>query len=120
MSGPTTADYVCDRCGALHEKRAYGPGYAKVCPLCGSHDQRLTDEATARIAARTFKSQSAQDAQAGLVRSKGRTCDESYLDYLDESAQESHDYYTAHGDPDRAESMLARSLSESLRGNDGD
>lgn len=120
MSPTATADYVCDRCGARHEKRAYGPGYAKVCPLCGSYDQRLTDEATARIAARTFKSQSACDAQASLVRTNGRTCDESYCDYLDEAAQQSFDYYTAHGDPERAASMFARSLSESLRGNDGD
>lgn len=116
----TTTDYVCDRCGAHHEKRAYGPGFAKVCPSCGSHDQRLTDEAVERIAAKVYMSQQAQDAQAGLVRSKGRTCDESYCDYLDESAQEKYDYYIARGDTERAESMLARSLSEALRGNDGD
>lgn len=112
------ADYLCGKCGTRHEKRAYGPGYAKICPDCGSTDVRLSDDARERIGARTFMSQSARDAQAFLV--KTGTMDESYCDYLEQSAQESYDYFAARGDLESAEHMLTRSLSEALRGNDGD
>lgn len=111
--------YVCARCGNSHEKRAYGPGYAKVCPDCGSSsDVCLSDEVKARIAGRTFMSQSARDAQRALIN--GVTIDESYLDYLEETAQRYHDYYTERGDMETADEMLTRTLSEALMGNDGD
>jgi hypothetical protein len=61
-----------------------------------------------------LKSQSARDAQ------KAGYGDESYWKYLDESAQEKYDYYMARGDREMAEFMLTRTLSEALRGNDGD
>lgn len=120
MTAPTTpnADYVCGRCGTRHAKKAYGPGFAKVCPDCGSTDVLLSAEARARIATRTFKSQSARDAQRALVR--GGHVDESYLDYLDDAEQRHHDYYAERGDMVSAERMLTRSLGEALRGNDGD
>lgn len=61
----------------------------------------------------TYKSQSARDAQASSYGN------ESYWDYLDQSAQEKHDYFMRHGDPEKAAEMFTRSLSESLMGNEG-
>lgn len=58
-------------------------------------------------------SQSARDAQASGYG------DESYWLYLDKAAQETHDYYIRHGQPEKAAEMLTRSLSEALQGNDG-
>jgi len=46
--------------------------------------------------------------------------DQSYWDYLDQSAREKHDYFMGKGDPVTALTMLTRTLSEALRGNDGD
>lgn len=116
------ADFVCGRCGTSHDRDAYGPGWAFVCPDCRSSDIKVTDKAIARLAARTFKSQAARDAQRMGIKSQdyapGFT--ESYCEYLDKSAQEYHDLYMARGDADTAESMLDRTLSEALRGNDGD
>ena len=60
----------------------------------------------------TFKSQAARDAQTSGYG------DPSYWTYLDEAAQRTHDYFARHGDPERASSMLTRSLSEALMGND--
>lgn len=60
-----------------------------------------------------YAAQSAQDAQA--FHYGGR----SYWDYLEKASKESRDYYLRKGDPERAELMMTRSLSEALRGNDG-
>lgn len=43
-----------------------------------------------------------------------------YWDYLERTSLESQAHYLRRGDPERAAAMLARSLSEALRGNDGD
>lgn len=59
-----------------------------------------------------FKAQAARDAQASGYG------DQSYWTYLDEAAQRSHDYFVRHGNPERAASMLTRSLGEALAGND--
>lgn len=64
-------------------------------------------------ATKTYESQSARDAQqAGYG-------DESYWDYLEQSAHEKRDYYLAHGEPEVADEMMTQTLSEALRGNDG-
>jgi hypothetical protein len=65
-------------------------------------------------AEKTYTAQSALDAQR--IGYGG----ERYWDYLESAAYETRDYYLRHGDPEQAELMLTRSLSESLRGNDGD
>lgn len=62
---------------------------------------------------KTYKSQSARDAQEHNYGG------ERYWAYLDKAAQESHDHYMRKGNPERAEEMMTRSLSEALRGNDG-
>jgi len=61
-----------------------------------------------------FTSQAARDAAAMGYGG------ESYWNYLDGAAQESHDLYMARGDEAKAELMLTRSLGEALAGNDGD
>jgi hypothetical protein len=61
-----------------------------------------------------YKAQSARDAQ---TTSYG---DKSYWDYLEQAAQEHYEYFMRHGDPTTAERMLTQSLSDALRGNDGD
>lgn len=61
-----------------------------------------------------YTSQSARDAQE---RSYGKR---SYWDYLERAAIETRDYYLRQHDADSAEEMMTRSLSEALRGNDGD
>lgn len=61
-----------------------------------------------------YKSQAARDAQAMGYGG------ESYWAYLDRAASESCDYYLRHDDPVMAAAMLTRTLSEALRGNDGD
>lgn len=61
-----------------------------------------------------YQSQAARDAQEHNYGG------ESYWEYLDRAAAESHVHYMRRGDPERAELMLTRSLSEALRGNDGD
>lgn len=61
-----------------------------------------------------YKSQAAREAQA--LGYGG----ESYWDYLERAAFETMDYYLRHGDPETAASILTRSLTEALRGNDGD
>ena len=77
----------------------------------------MTDEQYKRVSERENRrariSQSARDAEQSGYR-------ESYCDYLDQHAEELHDYFMRHGDPDTAAQMLTRSLSESLMGNDGD
>jgi hypothetical protein len=45
---------------------------------------------------KTYKSQSARDAQRANYGGV------EYWDYLDESAQEHYDYFMAHSQPDRA------------------
>jgi hypothetical protein len=61
-----------------------------------------------------YESQSARDAQA---RNYGS---ERYWSYLDEAALSSAAYWARQGNNERSASMLTRSLSEALRGNDGD
>lgn len=60
-----------------------------------------------------FKSRAANDAAAtnygGL----------SYWEYLDETALRHEAYFRGKGDHEKADSMLTRTLSESLMGNDG-
>jgi len=63
---------------------------------------------------KVYKSKSAQQAQASGY---GK---ESYWDYLEEAAQNHHDYYTQRGMTDTAELMFTQSLGECLQGNDGD
>jgi hypothetical protein len=62
---------------------------------------------------KVYKVQSARDAQEIGYG------DESYWDYLEESAFEKHTLFKKRGDDDTANLMLTRSLSESLAGNDG-
>lgn len=61
----------------------------------------------------TYSSQAARDAQAGNYGG------ESYWRYLDRACQESYEHWMRKGDPEQANHMLTRSLSEALRGNDG-
>jgi hypothetical protein len=63
---------------------------------------------------KTYEVQAARDAQ------RTNYGGESYWDYLEQAGRESHDYWLRRGDATRAEEMLTRSLSEALRGNDGD
>lgn len=62
---------------------------------------------------KTYKSQSARDAQATGYG------DESYWDCLDEFALRTRDYFLQRGDETTAAEMMTRSLSEALMGNDG-
>lgn len=61
-----------------------------------------------------YRAQAARDAQAMGYG------DERYWAYLDDSSEETYQYYMARGEFDLAEWMMTRSLSEALRGNDGD
>ncbi len=61
-----------------------------------------------------YKARSAREAQAAGYGDKG------YWDYLDKNAQEHFKYYMKKGQKKKAKSMLTESLSESLRGNEGD
>jgi hypothetical protein len=60
-----------------------------------------------------YTSQSARDAE------RTGYGDRAYWDYLEAAALERRDYYLRHRDPDTAERMMTRTLSESLMGNDG-
>lgn len=60
-----------------------------------------------------FQSQSARDAEE---MNYGK---ESYWQYLDQHAFELRDYFLRKGDPVQAKEMMTRSLSDSLKGNDG-
>jgi hypothetical protein len=61
-----------------------------------------------------YKSQAARDARdAGYG-------DKCYWDHLEQIAHEHHAYFMRHGDPKKAGEMFTESLSEALRGNDGD
>jgi hypothetical protein len=60
----------------------------------------------------SYEFQAARDAQ-----SMGYS--ERYCRYLDESSREHYDYFLRRGDHDTAESILTRSLSEALQGNEG-
>lgn len=62
----------------------------------------------------TYRSQSARDAAASGYGSP------SYATYLDRSAQEHADYYTARGEHELAVAQFTRSLSNALRGNEGE
>lgn len=44
----------------------------------------------------------------------------SYWAYLDKASKEGRDYFLRNGDPERAQEQMTRSLSDALRGNDGD
>ncbi len=68
---------------------------------------------TPNVPATGYKSKAAREAQAGNYG------DERYWAYLDNHAQELHDKFIAEGDTEQAKSMFTRSLSESLKGNDG-
>ena len=59
-----------------------------------------------------YTAQSARDAQ--------RSYSESYCDYLEQHAQELYAYFTARNEPEKAQEMLTRTLSEALMGNDGE
>lgn len=61
-----------------------------------------------------YKSQSARDAQAANYGNN------KYWQYLDALAQEHYDYFMQKGQPENAQRMFTRPLSEALRGNDGD
>ena len=61
-----------------------------------------------------YRSQSAQDAQ------RIGYGDERYWNYLDETAQRYRALYIKRGNREQARYMVTRSLSECLRGNDGD
>lgn len=61
-----------------------------------------------------YKSQAARDAHAAGYGG------ESYWRYLDQAAQESHDYFMARGNVIQASAMLTRSLGAALHGNEGD
>jgi hypothetical protein len=77
-----------------------------------STDQFFNEMARARS---SYKSQAARDAEASGYGSK------SYWDYLERSAHEHHAYFVQHPelgvDPN---TMLTRSLSEALQGNEGE
>lgn len=60
-----------------------------------------------------YESQSARDAQ------RTNYGGESYWQYLDDHARELRDKFAARDEPELAEQMMTRSLSESLMGNDG-
>lgn len=62
----------------------------------------------------TYKSQAARDAQ------KFGYGDANYWAYLDASAESQAAYYLDRGDPQTAERILLRSLSDCLKGNNGD
>lgn len=64
--------------------------------------------------AKTYKTQSARDAQA---RNYGGP---SYWDYLDRAECANRDYWLSRGDTARANEAMTRTLSEALRGNDGE
>lgn len=60
-----------------------------------------------------YKAQAARDARD---QNYG---DETYWDSLEEHARSLHAYYLLAGDEKKADEMLTRSLSDALRGNEG-
>lgn len=61
-----------------------------------------------------YSSKCAQEAQA---QSYGNSY---YWNYLDKSSQDHRAYFLRRNDAERAESMMTRSLAETLMGNDGE
>jgi len=61
---------------------------------------------------KTYESQAAKDAQ------RSGYGNESYWQYLDDSAREHRDYFLKRGDSKTAAEMMTQSLSDCLRGND--
>jgi hypothetical protein len=61
-----------------------------------------------------FEAQCARDAEGSAYGSEG------YAEYLEETCKRHRDYFLAKGDPEMAERMMTRTLSEALMGNDGD
>jgi hypothetical protein len=61
-----------------------------------------------------YESQSARDAEATGYG------DQSYWDYLDDTAKRHRDYYLTRGNKWEADRMMSCSLSDSLVGNDGE
>lgn len=61
----------------------------------------------------TYESKAAQQAQASNFGSP------DYWSYLDQNAKEHRDHFLAKGDQKQADSMMSRSLSDCLKGNDG-
>lgn len=61
-----------------------------------------------------YEAQAAKDAQAANYG------DESYWAYLDDSAKRHHAYFLARGDEAQAVRMMTQTLSEALRGNNGE
>lgn len=81
---------------------------------CWQYENSFFDDSRERSdQMKVYKVQSARDAQEIGYG------DESYWDYLEESALEKHTLFKKRGDNDTANLMLTRSLSESLAGNDG-
>jgi hypothetical protein len=91
---------VCDRSWDDSVATACTPTPSGRCPFEYDHDE--------------YEAQSARDA-----RERGYG-DRTYWEYLERSAKEKRDYFLWHGDPERAAEMMTRSLSEVLRGNNGD
>lgn len=58
--------------------------------------------------------------QAAIDAMKTGYGDKAYWDYLEERGWQMFAYYMQQNNPDKAAHMLERSLSESLRGNDGE
>lgn len=61
-----------------------------------------------------YKAQCARDAQAMGYG------DKTYWNHLEKSAHNHYDYFAQRGDLITAQRMLSRTLSEALRGNEGD
>lgn len=61
-----------------------------------------------------YRSQSARDAQRTNYGNR------RYWEYLEQSAQELHDYFISKGMPEQANAMFTQSLSERLAGNEGE
>lgn len=59
-------------------------------------------------------------AQSAIDSSKSGYGDESYWDYLEQSAIEHRDYFLRKGDKKTAEEMMTRNLGQCFIGNDGD
>lgn len=107
-----TVECQCDVCTTVREAEASRER------VVNQDAQRLADEVAATRRARSlaprYRSQAARDAQAANYGA------ESYWRYLDEAAEETAVYFADRGDFEAAAEQFTRSLSEALRGNDGE